>query len=60
VKPYLLQGEQQQQVRLSATNPGAGHDAGESDAERRARLLGIKPPPFGKGPGGGLFMPKTD
>lgn len=57
-KPYLLQA-QQGQPRLSATNPGRGQETGETDVERRARLMGIGGSPFGKGQGGGLYMPKT-
>ena len=56
-KPYLLR-EQQSGARLPATNPGRGHEVGETDAQRRSRLMGIGDSPLGRTQGGGLILPQ--
>lgn len=51
-KPYLLR--QAPQGKLSPTNPGHGKQAGESRAEKKARLWGIGETPIGQSGGGVL------
>ncbi len=52
-KPYLLQ----QSGGVGATNPGRGHDTGETSEQRRARLFGSGGSVIGETGTGGLFMP---
>jgi len=52
-KPYLLQ----QSGGVGATNPGRGHDTGETPEQRRARLFGSGGSVIGETGTGGLFMP---
>lgn len=52
-KPYLLQ----QSGGVGATNPGRGHETGETPEQRRARLFGGGGSVIGETGTGGLFMP---